>query len=297
MYTYVLKTIEALKDDFPLKQVRLLIHEADEASPKPQKASGGNGGKQSLYGGSTTIYTLEGDMILTPRHLTSVEDLRREPWFFHPYTTSASSSAGSSGSRDDVAKEIAKNFFKAGHLPTSAVEGNMSSSASRSHYHRNKMMDAQMFGDSYFTWPYFDCKAHRIQEQQQQQQQQLRARANYYYRRRQLSRRDLFFFAHVDQGQKRPEELVRKANNGANSHYHHNDNIEENNKEDKNPSTNHTHTWLASYTAWFPIGGLKENKRSVYNIFCKSKLNLNCHFRPKPPLFAFLLINSQHVVY
>ncbi|CAL8109338.1 unnamed protein product [Orchesella dallaii] len=240
VYTYALRTIEGLKDDFPLRDVRLLIHETDEANPpKPPRSGGINAAKKGHYG--TVVYMLENDMKLTPRHLSNIEELRREPWFYHPYYTPPPTSSSPSS------EEGAKNFFKVGHLPISSQVG------SRSKYHRNKMMDAQMFGDSYFTWPYFDCRAYR---QQEQQQQQLRSsKSNYYHHQR----RDLYF-THEEEGQqKNPQELVRRGstgsgNNGPNSHFHHNGNNNENNY------VNQTHTWLASYTAWFPIGGLKENK-------------------------------------
>lgn len=257
MYRYALRTIEALKDDFPLRDVRLVIHETEDGLSKPQKSGGGN----------SNVYTLGSDMELTPRHLSSIEELRREPWFFHPYHNNPSSPFGkeardsSSGNPSGGSKEGAKtNFFKVGHLPAPAPsfpELDKEAFHSRSKYHRNKLMDAQMFGDSYFTWPYFDCRAYR-----QQEQQLLRtSRANYYYHR-QISRRDSFF-THFEQQQqplqKRAEELVRRGSNGVNSHYHHN--FGKTSGESIDKTVNHTHTWLASYTAWFPIGGLKENKR------------------------------------
>lgn len=266
VYTYALRTIEALKDDFPLRDVRLVIHEADDANLKPQKSPAGGGGnsvKQGIYG-TTSVYTLGGDMKLTPRHLSTIEELRREPWFFYPYsssppTPSPSSAPTSSHAREEssTTREGAKNFFKVGHLP---VFSRKESSNHRSHYHRNKMMDAQMFGDSFFTWPYFDCRAYRLQEQQLQQQILRNSRANYYHHRQQ--RRDLYF-THVDQGH-RAEELVRRGSNAEeSSSFFHNSNSINNNlgNNEGGTSANLTHTWLASYTSWFPIGGLKENKR------------------------------------
>ncbi len=267
MYTYALRTIEALKDDFPLRDVRLVIHEPDDANSKPQKSGGSNPGKQGIPA-TTAVYTLGGDMKLTPRHLSTIEELRREPWFYYPYnnppapspslSSSSTSTSSSHSNEESTVRESAKNFFKVGHLPVSARKE--SSNHHRSHYHRNKMMDAQMFGDSYFTWPYFDCREFRLQEQQQQQQLLRNSRSNYYHRRQQ--RQDLYF-TRVDQGsQQRAEELVRRGSNSeGNVHLHH-DNINNNlkgNAHDEN--VNRTYTWLASYTAWFPIGGLNQNKR------------------------------------
>lgn len=262
-----MRTIEALKDDFPLRDVRLVIHEAEDVTSKPQRPSGGNTGV-SIGKGTTSVYMLGGDMKLTPRHLSTIEELSREPWFFYPYNNpqvapSPSSLPFPSSDSEEFTPKEGSKFFKAGHLPVSKKQRD---NHLRSHYHRNKMMDAQMFGDSYFTWPYFDCRGYRVHEQQQQQL--LRSsRLGHYHRRRQ--KRDVYFTQLDDSGQqeKRAEELVRRGSDddGESSHFQRtSNNINNNNNvasnEDSN-SINQTHTWLASYTAWFPIGGLKENRR------------------------------------